>query len=199
MKFILFYLFFIGMYSCNTKAIHNDNCELIIDSNFIKQNLNNLAQNKNKRIDSLIVQYENNQLVGKLIDSVEFVRYPFIKTFSLEIPEFKKRHWIFYIKKEILDEDAYMATMYLVTKENATMDNIFEIAYITNSRMLSSKLSTCFLDTAVIITKVIGHTYDVIINEKSYCKYDSLNFYYAIEDQNLVLKEEKRTIKHFHY
>jgi hypothetical protein len=187
------------MYSCNTKLTYENNCQLTIDSNFIKHNLNNLIQNKNKRIDSLIVQYENNQLIGKLTDSVGFDRYPFIKTFSLEVPEFKKRHWLFYIAKEILDEDSYMATIYLVTTEKATMDNIFEIAYITNSQMLSSKLSTCFLDTSVIITKVIGHTYDIIINEKSYYKYDSLIFYYAIEDQNLVLKEEKRIVKHFHY
>lgn len=119
--------------------------------------------------------------------------------YSLSFPELKHPQWQFLLKKMVDEDDSlFTINMYLITKNDATINDIFQIGSISNDQLIYG-LSTCFSDSIVTITSVVGGGSDVIINDISIYNHDSLIRIYSLRNENLLLKEEKNFKKYTYY
>lgn len=195
MKIILFVFAFVFIYSCK-RTINND-CNLIVDSNYIRKNLSHLNKFHNPKIDTLIDIYEKMPLQNVEDDLNAYNNYG--NLYSLSIPELKHSQWQFLFKKTINEDDSlFTLNMYLLTKNDATINDIFQIGYISNDQMIY-KLTTCFSDSIIKITRVIEGGSDLRINGTSIYDHDSLIRIYSLRNENLLLREERNFKKYTYY
>jgi hypothetical protein len=138
--------------------------------------------------------YENNSLINPEVLNMDKNDD---SLYSLSIAEIQNAEWRFILKKEI-DKNAksFSATMYLITKKEATINNIVVIASIFDNNELPYNLYTCISDSGLVTTRIVKIGSDLIINDTSIHVYDSLVRFYSLDNQKLLLKEERKFKKY---
>ena len=195
MKSCLSLLVLMLMHSCSD--LHKSNCQLIIDSNYIRKSFDDITEINNKEIISLINSYENIP-IQNILDSVDKEYKQNFKIYSIPVKEFKNRQWHFFIKKESYLNSLSSLKMFMVKNEKARINDIVEVAHILNNRQFEDRLSTCISDTIIITTRITKYSSDISVDGVRIINYDSLIHIYTVNEKKLTLREQNRFKKYYY-